>query len=454
MRFLIFFLLITTHLWTTNLKAQNFDLFLFSPYGEELNVEFKALFLTEFNSIDEMNKVIGRDPSYYISRNIEPTIKFLFGPLTHREWGGIRYNLNIEIDLTNAEVSERGVLLPYTYKGIWLLDIGFLDQHEKSFLPVPYNTNVVYSDEWKKCTDGNHLNTSSFWYYWEPERIGCDHTEGTEYQNIHISVSNPSIETKKTYPEYKNMIQSIDNVLSFNMTFAFGYVEDVEHPNPEKDYDMGVYEYRKFLVELKKVIPHDYTEMEIWRRDYPYFTGENHLVGRKFSFVKKGVQFNIKVVTNAGVDQMILFARSYAQEHDSYFAWMGHSRVGSGFDASRFKSMLIREPNIYSLVKKYQLVYWGGCNSYSYYTEPFFKLKASLSNDDPNGTRYLDIIANALPSYFSLNSTNALIQLNALLNWETPTSYQDILIATEKKAERFGTRVLAVVIGDEDNDTE
>ena len=44
----------------------------------------------------------------------------------------------------------------------------------------------------------------------------------------------------------------------------------------------------------------------------------------------------INVVAAAGIDQMELFARSFAHDHDGFFGWFGHSRVGSGFDAERF----------------------------------------------------------------------------------------------------------------------
>ncbi len=431
--------------------AQNFDLFLFSPLGTELEVTFQAKYLTEFKSLEQMNRSLGTNRNYYINQKIDPTLKFLFGPLTHRGWAGVKATKKIDVNWSSAVETERGVEVPYTYIGIWLVDVNFMDQSTTSFVPVPFNLQVIYSTEWKRCSDMSHDSSSSFWYYWDPERIGCDQTNGNEFQNVSVSLSNPSSETKKTYPEYQKLIQQIQGKPTLPMTIAFGYVEEVDNPNPEQDMDLGAGEYREFIQSLKALIPEDAKVEPIMRGEYPYFRGSDYAIGKRYLFTKDGVQIILKVVTNAGIDQMILFARSYAEEHDSYFAWLGHSRVGSGFDAARFSNMLRAEPNIYSLTKNYQLVYWGGCNSYSYYTEPFFKMKAKLSADDPNGTRYLDIIANGLPSYFVLNASNALIPLKALLNWNTPTSYQTMLQEIEDRAQRMGIHVLAVVIGDEDN---
>jgi len=98
------------------------------------------------------------------------------------------------------------------------------------------------------------------------------------------------------------------------------------------------------------------------------------------------------------------------------------------------------------------LVYWNGCNSYSYYTLPFFQFKADLNpSKDPNGTKGLDIIANGLPTYFSFNAANAQVALQALLRWEEKTSYQKLIQSLEDRAAHSGTKVIVNVLGDEDN---
>lgn len=136
---------------------------------------------------------------------------------------------------------------------------------------------------------------------------------------------------------------------------------------------------------------------------------------------------------------MDIFADSYAKKHEGFFGWFGHSRVGSGFDAEQFRRNVERHPETFSLSPDYQIIYWAGCNSYSYYTLPFFEMKAALNfEQDPNGTKKLDLISNALPSLFSFNAYNADVFLQALLNWKKPTSYQVLIIVN--------------VLGDEDNE--
>jgi hypothetical protein len=432
--------------------AQTVSPFLYSPYGDEMVVSFNARYLTNFKTVEEMEASLPADRSYYANYTIEPTLKHLFGPLTKRGMGGIKKHLKIQIQWSQAVVSERGVVLPYSYQGLWLMDGGFLD-HRDTPVPLPFNTTVILSKDWKLCTDSHHDTESFYWYYWDPSRYGCDHQLGTHFQNVILELSAPTSETQQTYPEYGNMIRFKGGQKIFPLTIGFGYYEEPDEPRPDSDSDVGAREYQAFLRELKRLIPNDTKATPIMRSEYPHFWGDDFAIGHRFLFKKEGVLVDLKVVMNARIDQMILFARSYAEQHDGYFAWLGHSRVGSGFDATRFAMMIKDQPNIYSISKEYQLIYWGGCNSYSYYTEPFFKLKAELNPDDPNGTRFLDIVANGLPSYFGINSDNALIHFKALLNWTRPTSYQEILTQMENLAGTFGVHVLAIVLGDEDNET-
>jgi hypothetical protein len=425
--------------------------YLYSPEGTEMQVTFKAHYLTRYKTLGELNEARATDPAVFLKQTIEPTLKYLYGPLTRRGWGGIKKTLRIELLWESATETAAGVLLPYEYSGRWLIATPFLVDSKK-ILPVPYNLSVLMSKDWKQCTDSHHSEVGFYWYYWDPDRPGCDHQVDREFQNTSVTLTEATEETRLTFPEYQRMIRTQEGKRTFPITIGFGYYEEPEKPHPDTDKDSGIREYQQFLRLLKPLLPSHTVESKIRRSEYPPFYGDDFTIGRRFQFKKNALWYDLRVVTNAGVDQMVLFAKSFARDHEAYFGWLGHSRVGSGFDAIRFSQMLKDFPTLYSLTADYQLIYWGGCNSYSYYTEPFFKLKSGLSPDDPNGTRSLDIIANGLPSFFSLNAANAMLHVRALLSWqETPKSYQDLLAETENLAQSFGTSVLSVVLGDEDN---
>jgi len=430
----------------------------YSNNGTETQAQFSAVFKTSQYSLEQIQKMDQSSKDYFERSVIKPTIKYLFGPLTENSIGGMRTEMSVKASWELAYEENDQVFIPYFYTGTWLVTAKIAAVGELS-LPLPFNESELYSEKWLACTDSDpeHQTESFFWYFWDPNRFGCDHKLNVHYQLIDVKFKAATKMTVETYPDYQKMIQSAGIENTFQMTFAFGYVTDVADSNPDTDSDYGMDQYRKFIrfmdMEAKKL---KLSKSPILQSQYLNPQHPLKKIGYRYSGLVNDVQVDLKVVTSANIDQMELFAKSYAHDHDSFFSWFGHSRVGSGFDADNFASMLRYNPDYYSLSTNYQMIYWAGCNSYSYYAQPFFKQKAKLSaqaglQNDPAGYQNLDIIANGLPSLFSFNADNAIIVYNALINWQNPTSYQTIVNRLEKRAASSYYTVLVNILGDEDN---
>lgn len=424
-------------------------LFFFSEAGREYPVEFSHVYRVNENDLQGVKTQEHRER--FIRSRISPTLDFIFGPLVYRSLGGPQRGRQIEVDWEQARPAGDGMMdVPYRYRGTWILHRLAASQGVLE-VPVPLNKESLYTLNWKACTDRDpeHQTASFFWYFWDPSRYGCDHVLGRHYAMVPAQLGTPTLNQKRSLPEYARLIEDGE----LQMTLAFGYVADALEPKPDADTNSGASEYRKYLQLFRARWGSSFKETPIQRGDYSGAAGSSVVIGRRFEGNLNGLPVTVKVVMAAGVDQMELFAKSFAHDHDDFFGWYGHSRVGSGFDAERFGYMLRLNPDFYSISEKYQIVHWGGCNSYSYYTLPFFDFKAQVDGviDDPYGTRNLDIIANGLPSYFSFNANAAMIVTKALLNWPEKTTYQTIVRDIERLAQTSGARVLAVVLGDEDN---
>ena len=93
---------------------------------------------------------------------------------------------------------------------------------------------------------------------------------------------------------------------------------------------------------------------------------------------------------------------------------------------------------------QYQLFFLNGCNTFSYVTSEFFDARTK-KNGLP-GTKFLDIIANAMPAYGTYDVPTALAVLNALLEYkEKPRDYNDILAS-------FPALHMTAIMGEEDNE--
>ncbi|MFZ3229336.1 MAG: hypothetical protein WA160_03950 [Pseudobdellovibrio sp.] len=422
---------------------------MFSHAADEYNVNFKALIKTDFKNISQVESFSSYQKQQFEDYTVKPTAKFIFGPLTNRSIGGEQKDSKFTVLWSQAYIENNIVLIPYEYNGQWLVNKN-VNPKVSLELPLPYNSRILNTPKWKKCTDSapEHQTSDFFWYFWDPTRYGCDHQLGKEFQMISVKFLNKTVQTTKSYPEYDHMIH--DKKIS--MTFGFGYIEDPADPEPFKDSDNGMDEFRSFLAIVKTNLQdYNFKESEILEKEYLGSNKPDRRIGSRFEFEKQGLAYEIKVVTSGSIDQMELFSKSFSHDHDSFFGWFGHSRVGNGFDAYQFNSLVKQNKEFYSITADYQMIYWAGCNSYSYYTKPFFDFKANLISNDVTGTKSLDIISNGLPSFFTLNAANAEVLLKAIVNIEQRMTYQDIVTRIEKQSHSSGIFVLANILGDEDN---
>ncbi|MGZ3772267.1 MAG: hypothetical protein ACXVCY_00235 [Pseudobdellovibrionaceae bacterium] len=420
---------------------------LYSQDGREYQVEFQALYRSSYTKIADIK-------SEYLDSAIKQVTPFLFGPLVQRSLGGIQKGEKIYLNIAGAYLNDGRVMIPYGYRGTWLLKKDLATSQGQFQLPLPYAVDDLRTPKWKNCTDSEpgHNTWSFFWYYWDPERYGCDHQITKQYQMISVKIGSETQQTRISFPEYGRLIHNENGVPTLAMTFAFGYVGEILIPDPFQDSDYGMIRFQAFYNNVKtQLLAIGFQERPIVQNDITKGRGDT-AIGAQFTGIKDGVQVRVSVVAAGGVDQMDLFAHSFSKQHEGFFGWFGHSRVGSGFDADRFAYKLRSNPSDFSLTTDYQLIYWAGCNSYSYYTLPFFDLKGKLDpSGDPNGTRNLDMISNGLPSLFSFNDYNASVLLQALLNWKRPESYQSIVNKIEGNAKSSGYEVMVNVLGDEDN---
>ena len=420
---------------------------MYARAADEYMVEFDAELKTELKSLEQLKQFSNYQKVDLIEYSIKPTVRYLFGPMTQRSIGGEQKGNLIDVNWDAASMREGFVFVPYTYHGQWLIN-NQAESNDQLEIPLPLNTKVIKSANWKNCTDTAHADAESYWYYWDPARPGCDQREGVHYQIIRPQLSKKTVQTVRTYPEYANMTK--DGVMS--MTFGFGYIEDPPNPQPMTDSDYGMGQLRSFISMVRKeVARNNAKESAILEKEYLGARQPSRVIGTRFEFEKNGVKVKINIVASGSIDQMELFTQSFAHDRDDFFGWFGHSRVGNGFDAFQVQRMLRNNSDYYSISPNYQLIYWAGCNSYSYYTKPFFDFKANLQNNDPSGTKALDIISNGLPSYFSLNASNAYVLVRALTNFDRPVSYQEIVNRLEIQSNQMGIYVLVNVLGDEDN---
>lgn len=114
----------------------------------------------------------------------------------------------------------------------------------------------------------------------------------------------------------------------------------------------------------------------------------------------------------------------------------GHAALGDNVRALTRKGRFV--PGQYTIVSMM------GCDSFAYVDGYMSQQRAKLNPDDPDGTRFLDMITNVTPANPTWFPAEAASLLEMLGDIKRPSSYEQILRTWDAKH-------IAVVTGEEDN---
>ncbi|HLU66973.1 MAG TPA: PPC domain-containing protein, partial [Kofleriaceae bacterium] len=281
------------------------------------------------------------------------------------------------------------------------------------------------------CVDwGAHdVDAGSMWYYYRPERSGFS-MDAADVVEVTAAVSVSSINTTGKYPEYHKVWE--DDVLE--VVAIFGKYEDFATSNG----DAGIAAYNEFIGSMKDELrPLGATTIPA---DIPFNPGVE-LPDITFSAELpdgKRIQIVALLVDNvrtppAGFDQRYA---ALSQTAD-VIAYNGHAGLGANIRALARKGSWV--PG------QYVIVFMNGCDTYAYVDGALAEAHAAVNPDDPNGTKYMDIVTNAMPAFFheTANSTRAIVR--ALMQPEQPITYEKIFTSIDRSQ-------VVLVSGEQDNE--
>ncbi len=142
----------------------------------------------------------------------------------------------------------------------------------------------------------------------------------------------------------------------------------------------------------------------------------------------------IDSVRSAGQD----FNERYAQLTPTadLIAYNGHSGLGANIRALASKGDWA--------TGQYAVVFMNGCDTYAYVDDALWTAHAQINPDDDVGTKYLDIVMNAMPSFFSNMPYATLALVKGLTDIDSPRTYEQIF------ADISSSQVV-LVSGEQDN---
>ncbi len=296
-------------------------------------------------------------------------------------------------------------------------------------LAMDYSGQQAFTDEYgHDCVDyGAHdVTPGSMWYYYRPHRYGCDLKDEHVFRtDATVTVSEDNTEDK--YPEYHKIWE--DGRLE--VVAIFGKNDHGATSNS----DVGIAGYNEFVRYMKTTLPSPTTVPEDVSDkpgvDTPDVTftakiDEDHEV-QVVALLIDGVQytgseFNHRYESLTPTADLVMY--------------FGHSGLGANIRALANKGEFVQG--------QYQIYFMNGCDTFAYVDSALSDAHADVNPDDPEGTKYLDMMTDAMPAYFYSMAENGRTMVRALMAYDEPYSYSDIFDGIDDSQ-------VVVVTGEEDN---
>jgi hypothetical protein len=375
-----------------------------------------------------------------IEEEIQMQLEFTVGQFNGIN--GVADSSRLEIEIGNSEPAENGLRKVHYRATMFIAWDKSLAVPKDYTLILPAQGNEKGIEKFtaafgadensgKACLDeqGSEIDGGTFWYYYRPEKPACPLNKQGSFEKtlvvktpIFLNVSPENTENKS--PEYGKVWE--DGKLK--SILIFGKAEE----GAQGDSDVGIAQYNKTYLTLLKTY------------GTPIRTNVNlngSLPNAKFPHLSLAFQtpsgllevdmFLVEMLSKVSQD----FRKKFKDLSglSDFISYSGHSDLGDNIEA--FAKMGHVVPG------HYQIILVNGCDTFSYVDETLTQ-RYQAANPGAQGSKYLDIITNAMPSLFRSNTRSNMNIVNSLV--EKQMNYRQIL-------SKFDPYQKAVVIGEQDN---
>ncbi len=283
----------------------------------------------------------------------------------------------------------------------------------------------------KDCVDwGAHdVTAGSMWYYYRPKASRCTLAQ-EDVVDLVAEVRPSGTQTTGKYPEYDKVWE--DGVLE--VVAVYGKYED----NATSNSDAGISAYNEFVRAMKtKLGAHSLVTTPATFPSSPGvgtpdITFEATLADGKKTRV---VALLVDNVRTAGATFNTRYA-SLTPTAD-YIVYNGHAGLGANVQALAQKGKWV--------AGQWAMVFMNGCDTFAYIDDALWAAHAAVNPGDPTGTKHVDIVTNAMPSYFSNMPEATMAIYSALLDPAEPLTYEGIF-------KKISSSQVVLVSGEEDNE--
>jgi hypothetical protein len=283
----------------------------------------------------------------------------------------------------------------------------------------------------KDCVDyGAHdVDAGSMWYYYRPSAYRCN-LDPADIVVTEATVSVSQINTTGKYPEYHRVWE--DDRL--NVVAIFGKYKD----GATTSSDAGIAAYNQFVAAIKSKLSGSQLVTTPATIPSSPGVGTPDIVFSATLPDGKQIEVTALLVDNVRTAGAAFDTRYNALSSSAdLITYNGHAGLGANVRALAKKGNWV--------TGQYAVVFMNGCDTYAYVDSALWDAHAAVNPDDPAGTKYVDLVTNAMPSFFHEMPTATLALLDGLLAYDEPKTYEQIF-------KDISARQVVLVSGEEDNE--
>ncbi len=280
------------------------------------------------------------------------------------------------------------------------------------------------------CHDSYPLSavlTSNFWYHYRPAATGCSIDTVTDAVDATATIATSALNTYSKLPEYHKAWE--DGVLK--AVAIFGKYES----GATASSDAGITAWNAFISAFRTAYPSAATTPEA-------IPGGPNASINDVTFkvtLANGKKFELVALL---VDELksegSTFKNRYAELSPDADLIMYNGHAGLGSNTSALSNL----GNFFP--KKWQLFFYNGCDTSAYQDTTLATRRAALNADDASGTKYMDMVTNAMPAFFDYMDNAALAMISAFTATTPTKTYNQIFSG-------ISTTQVVNVTGEEDN---
>ncbi|MDX2091657.1 MAG: PPC domain-containing protein [Kofleriaceae bacterium] len=282
------------------------------------------------------------------------------------------------------------------------------------------------------CVDfGAHdVDAGSMFYYYRPRASSCE-LASADIVKVSATVSPSPIQTTGKFPEYNKIWE--DNTL--NVVAIFGKYED----GATTASDAGIAAYNTFISSMKREL--GTRNLATVPASLPASPGVGTPEVEFKATLPDGKKINVVAMltdnVRAGLAQPAFRARyeSLSTRAD-YIVYNGHAGLGTNVRALAQAGKWVQG--------QYVVVYMNGCDTFAYIDDALNTAHKAKNPDDTTGTKYVDIVTNAMPAFFHSMSGATMALFRGMVNANDPQTYEQLFRNVDSSQ-------LVLVSGEQDN---